>query len=114
MKGPPVFIVGCGRSGTTALGRLLGDHPDVRYLNEPRKIWRIDPRTDVGTGEATSQASLDLYDIEQPVRAEIRKAMFKRVPPEGRLVEKTPVNSYRIDYLRALFPNGRFLHLLRN
>ena len=31
----PVFIIGCGRSGTTILGRTLAEHPRVKYLNEP-------------------------------------------------------------------------------
>jgi len=29
----PVFLVGCGRSGTTALGRALGQHPAIRAAN---------------------------------------------------------------------------------
>jgi hypothetical protein len=33
----PVFIVGCGRSGTTILGEMLGRHPQLAYLNEPRQ-----------------------------------------------------------------------------
>ena len=113
MRGAPIFIVGCGRSGTTALGELLGNHPDIKYLNEPRKLWRIDERTNVWTDEV-ADPRLDLYEVDDGVREELRKAFFNK-PDKGQfLVEKTPVNSFRIDYIRALFPRARLLHLLRS
>ena len=114
MKGAPFFIVGCGRSGTTALGEVLGSHPQIKYLNEPRPLWRNDPRTDVWSGKAGAGARLDLYDVDEDTRALLRKRFFSKAGPNDRLLEKTPVNSFRIDYIRSLFPNARFLHLLRN
>jgi hypothetical protein len=45
---PPLFVVGCGRSGTTILGNLIGIHPGVTYLNEPYHLWAaIDPALDL-------------------------------------------------------------------
>lgn len=114
MKGAPFFIVGCGRSGTTALGELLGSHPSVTYLNEPRNLWKNDPRTDVWSKEGAEHGSLDLYEVDEDLRPKLRNALFKRAGKDDLLVEKTPVNSFRIDYLRALFPKARFIHLLRN
>ena len=35
----PVFIIGCGRSGTTILGDTLSRHPKIKYLNERRDLW---------------------------------------------------------------------------
>ena len=35
----PVFIIGCGRSGTTILGKTLSRHPKIKYLNERRDLW---------------------------------------------------------------------------
>jgi hypothetical protein len=37
----PIFIVGCGGSGTTLLGELLAAHPAVRYLYEPYDLWAV-------------------------------------------------------------------------
>ena len=113
MRGAPIFIVGCGRSGTTALGEVLSSHPDIKYLNEPRKFWKIDPRTDVWTDEVDG-ARLDLYEVDDEMREELRKTIFKKPGKDQFLLEKTPVNSFRIDYIRALFPRARFLHLLRS
>ena len=38
----PVFIIGCGRSGTTILGNTLAQHPDIKYR---RYIKRKNPET---------------------------------------------------------------------
>ena len=45
---PVCFIAGCGRSGTTFLGRILSMHPGIAYLEEPRNYWiAINKKTDV-------------------------------------------------------------------
>ena len=33
---PFLFIVGCPRSGTTLLGRMLDAHPDIAVIHEGR------------------------------------------------------------------------------
>ena len=44
----PVFIIGCGRSGTTILGNTLSNHPKIKYLNERRDLWhRSYPKFDI-------------------------------------------------------------------
>src|SRR5215472_13413392 len=43
----PVFIIGCGRSGTSILGELFAMHPQVEYLYEPNARWAaVHPVTD--------------------------------------------------------------------
>ncbi len=37
----PVFIIGSGRSGTTLLGRCLGEHCSMLFIDEPRFINHI-------------------------------------------------------------------------
>lgn len=34
----PIILLGCARSGTTLLGSILEQHPDVAYWVEPRPI----------------------------------------------------------------------------
>ena len=111
----PVFVVGCGRSGTTLLGTLLGAHPDVVYLNEPRQLWAQDPRTNVwwpGAGRIVLTGD----DLALETAAALRRRFAARVAAGGgrRLVEKTPINAFRIGYVHALCPDARFVHLLRD
>lgn len=111
----PVFVVGCGRSGTTLIGELLGCHPDVAYLNEPRDLWALDPRTDAWKdGEGKIVLSAD--DVTSAVRQRLTAGFCDALRSTGRtrIVEKTPINSFRIGYLNALWPDARFLHIIRD
>lgn len=115
----PVFIVGCGRSGTTILGRLVGRHRSVVYLNEPHSVWFLDPTTDIWTADAPQrqgQLYLDAGDVQPTRAALIRRAFYFHLLRKRRrqLVEKTPINSFRIGYLSELFPDARFIHLIRS
>lgn len=110
----PVFVVGSGRSGTTLVGELLGKHPDVLYLNEPRKLWNTDPRTNIWEG--SGQILLEAQDLTADIASRLRRKLAHMVDKaqRARLVEKTPINAFRIGYLNALCPDARFLHVVRD
>jgi Sulfotransferase family len=114
---PPVYIVGCGRSGTTILGQLLSGHSHVRYYFEPYHLWAaIDRHTDM----------TNLYTAEQPkcflnqsdVASE-SKQRFEAVfgeslrSSQSQVIEKTPIHALRLTYLAAIAPGARFIHLRR-
>jgi len=115
----PVFIIGCGRSGTTILGRLLAQHPQLAYLNEPRYIWLHEPRTDIWSQQAqlhNGQLKLSAKDVTATASSKIQKEFALQVYLQGRkrLVEKLPVNSFRINFINQIFPDALFIHLIRN
>jgi hypothetical protein len=115
----PVFIVGCERSGTTILGQMLGQHPQLAYLNEPRHIWFHEPRTDIWSKEARlrkGQLQLTSSDVKPRVASRIARAFADRVrlQKSQRLVEKLPINSFRIGFICGVFPDALFVHLIRN
>ncbi len=117
----PVFIVGCGRSGTTILGKCLSLHPDITYLNEPRDLWRHAlVTTDYISYRAWRDGTykLDMYAADATVRSGPRlHALFAHeVRRHGgrQLIEKTPINSLRMDLVKALFPDCIFIHICRH
>jgi hypothetical protein len=115
----PVFITGLGRSGTTILGMLLSVHRDVGFLNEPKAMWHvIDPRQDINGnyGGASPVYRLTERDADSGARARARRLMTRylaavRAP---RVVDKYPELIFRIGYVRALFPDARFIFIHRN
>jgi Sulfotransferase family len=115
----PVFIIGCGRSGTTVLGEVLGRHPQLAYLNEPRDIWLYEPRCDIWSARARARGGrlrLVAANVESAAATRIARAFAAevRLQRAERLVEKLPINAFRIGWLAGMFPDALFVHLIRN
>jgi hypothetical protein len=95
----PIFIIGCGRSGTTLQGEVFSMHPMVKYFYEPYDLWAaIHPATDftqlyshqeyhclLGPEFATSVTGIRFQRLMSPT-------------PGFTLVEKSPINALRIGF----------------
>ncbi len=104
----PIIIIGAPRSGTTMLGRTLGHHASLAYLHEPRLVWRY--------GNDHKSDMLSPRDARPEVRQYIRGyfASFVRDAGATRLLEKTPSNSLRPEFVETVLPSCRFIHIVRN
>lgn len=115
----PIFILGIGRSGTTILGLILSMHQDVGYLNEPKAIWHIiHPNEDIigsySRGDALLQLSSEDVNNDMRHRAKQIFGAFLSSTFSRRLVDKYPELIFRVDFVKALFPDARFIFLIRN
>jgi hypothetical protein len=134
-----VFIVGCARSGTTLLGRIVDAHPqigvapsihwiagylrsrDVRRAEDPvtRELamgLAGDPRlARFGIGREELGA---LVPVGEPVDCRrFLTALFEhygRAQGKPRLGNKTATFVRHIRALHALWPQARFVHLIRD
>ena len=116
----PIFILGCGRSGTTILGRILDQHHTIVCLNEPRELWfSAYPETDIWTSKALirhGKLCLTEEDIV-PVKSNKIRRLFnleRYLSGKSILIEKLPINSFRLRFIQAIFPNAKFIHIYRN
>lgn len=104
----PIVVVGAPRSGTTLLGNLLGAHPALTHLDEPRLTWRY------GNDSKCDMFSPD--DARPEVCEHIRAAFASALDKEGkrRLIEKTPSNSLRMGFVERVLPGCLFIHIVRD
>ncbi len=107
---PPVFLVGCPRSGTTLLFELLGAHPDLRSLPEEGHVYWSGynhPRRHGWASDALSAADASAAEHRY------LETLLAGLGP-GRPLDKTPKNVLRLPYLRAHFPDARIVLVVRD
>lgn len=122
----PIFIVGCTRSGTKLVSRLIGGQADNFLITEHRekfhipedksgvceehlwwnnfafKLWGKDGNPIVRTPEYNES------DIAQ------LKNIFLSLAGDKRLIVKNPQNILRIKFLKKMFPDALYIFCVRN
>lgn len=115
----PVFVTGLGRSGTTLLGLLLSMHREVGFLNEPKALWHVvDPQQDVNGNYARGVGRYRLggENVTPAMKLRAHRLFGRYLASIGatRVVDKYPELVFRIPYVRAIFPDARFIFISRN
>lgn len=115
----PIFIVGTGRSGSTILGKVLSMHRDVGFLNEPKAMWyALCPQEDVNGHFSKGPAFYRLapQDATPPVREGAHRVFgaYLALTCSRRVLDKNPEMVFRIPFIQAIFPDAKFLFLVRN
>lgn len=105
---PPIIMFGNVRSGTSMMHDLFDLHPEVRSWYEPRTVW-------VYADPARRHDRFEAGDARPRVKRYIRKRFLNYQQKHGnrRVMEKTPSNMLRIPYVDAIFPESKFLYLIR-
>ena len=115
----PIFILGTGRSGTTILGIVLSMHKEIGFLNEPKAIWKSINKEDDLIGSYTMYPAkyyLDNKDVTIKRKKQIHKIFgaYLTATFSNRVLDKYPELIFRIPYVLKIFPNAKFLFLVRN
>jgi hypothetical protein len=113
----PAYILGSGRSGTTALGRALGFAPGIRYLFEPVDRWySVLPETDYSGvfDPSRSRCVLRADSVDDALRRRFRRVFRSALAGDRQFLEKTPINAFRIGFLDAIDPRARYIEIRRD
>jgi len=125
-----VFLVGCPRSGTTWLQKLLASHPRIRsgeeshffslYVGPQLRSWN-DQKTrhfNGGIGHAAGPQAYfreeEFLDILKNYLAALLNPIVGNLQPDEWFLEKTPSHALYIPEIKQLLPDSRFIHLLRD
>ncbi len=119
-----VFLVGCPRSGTTWLQVILGSHPEVATVRETHLFhWYVAGLySQWGTEDGRASKDglkvlLSPEDFDAACR-QFADVVFDKIessnPTARVLLEKTPdhLRSWRV--IKRLYPDARFLHIIRD
>ena len=139
MTNPYVFIVGCPRSGTTLFRHIVDAHPQITITPEAHWIPRFFEERRGLTSEGMVTPELIRHLLENPKFAHFsicREELLTLVPngqsmhyaslvtgifelygkARGKALvgNKTPDSARRIRTLHTLWPEARFVHLIRD
>ncbi len=118
-----VFIIGCARSGTTLLTQLLSQHQAVANWSEANDVW--DPQGYPWRDSACQTPPIEFDPVAftarwvrdtQPRRAEVVATFgaYQWLTRKPFFLNKSPLNTFRIPELLDLFPDARFIHMIRD
>ena len=106
-----IIVVGAGRSGTTMLREVLGQAPAVASCDfELNYLWR--------SGHATlahdflSPGEHLTPSIAHRIRAGLERE--RRRKNRRRVLDKTVANVVRLEYVHAVLPDARIVHIIRD
>ena len=139
MANPYVFIVGCPRSGTTLLGRIVNAHPQIAITSESHWIARLFEERKELTPEGLVTPKLIPHLLEDPRFARMRltreklQTLLRTSQPvsypefvtrvfglygqrmgKALVGNKTPWFVRRLHLLHSLWPTARLVHLIRD
>ncbi len=109
----PLFLIGAGRSGTKFVRDMLSASTEVAVVPfDVGYVWR--------TGnEDKPHDELPAAALTDDTRLYIRRVLGKLArldasPSASILLEKSVPNSLRVEFIRAVYPDARFIHLIRD
>jgi len=106
----PIFIIGCPRSGTSILVEMFSKHKQIANWSEAGQILQL-RYYGQNIGHLLEEKDLNSFDVS---RIMLFFKLFTILARKKRFVNKSPRNSLRIRYLKCIYPNALFIHLVRD
>ncbi len=115
----PVFVFGLPRSGTTLIEQIITSHKDVQTVGERSFARQCELRFRKTRLEAGRTGPVDPSDkTDAELLAAAREQYIEDIFACGMdgswIVDKLPANYQIAGFLRAIFPNARLVHSMRD
>ncbi len=108
----PIVLIGAARSGTKFARSILAASKDISAIDyDVNYIWRYG-------NEHIEHDELDPASATPKICAHIDRQLHRlaKIGPSDHiaLVEKTVSNTLRVPFIEAVFPNARYVHIVRD
>lgn len=141
-KKSPIFIIGCARSGTSILGEFFEQNSTCHYFFEDdiwSSVYHNKAKFFIITfiKQNTFLTNEKIRKVHQKISSCLRKIIHYpnyghrlketdvtdtmidnvnkvRKKVDKRIIIKNPRNSLRIPFIKKLFPDAKFLHIIRD
>lgn len=134
----PIFVVGCGRSGTTLLRLMLNRHSQLAIFGETQAFFWLGKYGKLSEEKSLSRLIRDWQmscEVHSPYpqmmdSAALRKRLeaaasyaeaiskimeeFLSLEKKARWGEKTPAHLHQIASISRAYPKAKFIHLIRD
>ena len=117
------FVVGCARSGTSLLRAMLDSHPEMAVPTESHFIPKFVGSPSVLAQRLPNDRNFMKWGIAVPGLEDVRDyseavrrvyASYAAAQGKPRYGDKTPAYVLHIPFLARLFPESRFIHVIRD
>jgi len=106
-----IFLIGAARSGTKFLRNCFSECDEIEIVPyDIGYVWRYG-------NEKISHDELKPSDLDNKIKFWIRKTLPKMTIKKKHskfIFEKTVSNSLRVSFIEKIFPNSKFIHIVRN
>jgi hypothetical protein len=106
-----IIVIGAARSGTSMLANIIKQNINVTYLGEINEIWKK-----FSDNKDKKYDTIPLSYATASTVEKLWKRFNKECEQQGSsvLLEKTAANSLRVSFVLKIFPNARFVHIVRD
>lgn len=114
LPAPPLFVVGCPRSGTTWLQGLLATHPSI---GGPAKETAAFVSVQALLGNEALAAWVTDFELHGAIRRFLEGLFAVQLasqPGATRFLEKTPIHARHLDTIASLFPKASVIGIHRD
>jgi Sulfotransferase family len=128
----PIFLIGCWRSGTSILAKLVGSHPRIHWIgwemnNEWEKLGGVKIQTDFRPYQSPQEVShrsasrMAVFFHQELLKSYVQLKGGPVVPDEMfgwpfmvRPLNKSPNLMNKVAYLKTMFPRAHFILIVRD
>ncbi len=122
LRGRMIFNVGSRRSGTFWLQRIVTAHPEVAAVPSETHLFSsgVAPLFECFQHSLRSSAKVGEVYVERGAALDAARDLCDVVfgdlaePGTTRIAERTPLHVHHLDLIAAIYPDARFVHIVRD